>query len=124
MLLAGCSRESAPPGGESVANEAPAAKTPPALSVTALDPTTGDPGGGTYVRVMGAGFLAGGPHPLKLYFGSRQGTVVRVARDGELIVQAPGGKAGETVDVLFVFEPGGEVRLRRAFTYVARPPAP
>ena len=34
-----------------------------------------------------------------------------------MIVQAPAGKPGETVDVRVIFEPGGEHKLPKAFTF-------
>ncbi|HEY6037201.1 MAG TPA: IPT/TIG domain-containing protein [Kofleriaceae bacterium] len=88
------------------------------LRVTGLEPPKGDADGGTYVRIRGNRFIADGARNAKVYFGSRQGTVVRFASDDELIVEAPGGRANETVDVLVIFEPGGELKLPRAFTFV------
>ena len=38
------------------------------------------------------------------------------------MLEAPGGKPGEPVDVLVVFEPGGEITIPRAFTFVDRSP--
>ena len=92
----------------------------PQLAVTGLEPASGDVEGGTYVVIRGKVFLADGPRSVKVYFGPRQGTVVRFQSDRELIVQAPGGKAGEVVDVRLVFEPGGELSLTSAFTFVDR----
>lgn len=96
------------PGGP-----APAAK----LSVTGIDPPRGDAAGGTYVKLNGTNFIAEGPRNVKVYFGSKQGTVIRFASDTELIVEAPGGKANETVDVLLVFDPGGELKIVKGFTF-------
>ncbi len=98
---------------------APATK----LRVTGLEPTKGDVDGGTYVKISGDAFTCGGSclRAAKVYFGSRQGTVIRFASDSELIVEAPAGKAGEVVDVLVIFAPGGELRLPKAFTFVAKP---
>ena len=90
------------------------------LRVTGLEPPTGDVEGGTYVRIRGSRFVADGARNAKVYFGSRQGTVVRFASDDELIVEAPGGHANEAVDVLVIFDPGGELKLPRAFTFVDR----
>src|ERR1700709_280601 len=81
------------------------------LRVTGIEPDKGDVEGGTYVRIKGNRFIADGARNAKVYFGSRQGTVVRSASDSELIVEAPGGKANETVDVLIIFEPGGELKV-------------
>jgi hypothetical protein len=92
------------------------------LEVTSIEPTQGDVDGGTYAVVKGNDFIHDGPRSLKVYFGSRQGTVVRFQSDNEVVVQAPGGKKGETVDVLFIFEPGGQKKLEKAFTYKAAPP--
>jgi hypothetical protein len=90
------------------------------LKVTGLDPDRGDVDGGTYVRIKGNRFIADGARNAKVYFGSRQGTVVRFASDNELIVEAPGGKDGENVDVLIIFEPGGELKLPHAFTFAEK----
>src|SRR5438874_10694148 len=86
------------------------------LKVTGLDRDSGDVEGGTYVRVYGANFM-NPTRSAKVYFGKRQGTVVRFASDGELVVEAPGGAPNETVDVLIIFEPGGEKLLQKGFTF-------
>ena len=90
------------------------------LKVTGIEPDKGDVEGGTYVRIKGNRFIADGARNAKVYFGSRQGTVVRFASDSELIVEAPGGKPNEQVDVLIIFEPGGELKVPRAFTFVEK----
>jgi len=88
------------------------------LKVTGLDPDTGSIEGETYVRIKGNRFIADGPRSAKVYFGSRQGAIVRFVSDNELIVQSPGGQPNETVDVLIIFEPGGQVKIPKAFTFV------
>ena len=90
------------------------------LKVTGIEPEKGDAEGGTYVRIKGNRFIADGARNAKVYFGSRQGTVVRFASDSELIVEAPGGKPNEKVDVLIIFEPGGELKIPNAFTFVEK----
>jgi len=90
------------------------------LKVTGIEPDKGDIEGGTYVRIKGNRFIADGARNAKVYFGSHQGTVVRFASDSELIVEAPGGKANETVDVLIIFEPGGELKIPKAVTFVEK----
>jgi hypothetical protein len=92
------------------------------LSVKAIDPKQGDVDGGTYVKITGSDFLDDGPRNAKVYFGSHQGTVVRFASDSEMIVEAPGGNAGSAVDVLVIFEPGGERKLPHAFTFIDKQP--
>ena len=88
------------------------------LKVTGLEPTKGDIEGGTYVVIKGNRFMKDGPRNAKIYFGSRQGSVVRFQSDSELIVQAPGGKADETVDVLIIFDPGGQLKIPNAFKFI------
>ena len=94
------------------------------LKVTGIEPEKGEVEGGTYVRIKGNRFIADGARNAKVYFGSRQGTVVRFASDQELIVEAPGGKLGEKVDVLIIFEPGGELRIPKGFEYIEKNPLP
>ena len=90
------------------------------LKVTGIEPERGDVEGGTYVRIKGNRFIADGARNAKVYFGSRQGTVVRFASDSELIVEAPGGKPNEVVDVLIIFEPGGELKISKGFSFVEK----
>lgn len=90
------------------------------LKVTGIEPEKGDVEGGTYVRIKGNRFTADGPRNAKVYFGSRQGTVVRFASDSELIIEAPGGKPNEKVDVKIIFEPGGELTIKDHFTFVEK----
>ena len=90
------------------------------LVVRGLAPPLGDVEGGTYVRILGEGFLADGPQHVKVYFGDREGTVIRFASDTELIVEAPPGTRGQPVDVVLVFDPAGERRLDKAFNYAER----
>src|SRR5688500_16229994 len=93
-------------------------KDDPKLKVTGLEPATGDVDSGTYVVVKGNRFMKDGPRNAEVYSGSRQGTVVRFQSDSELIVQAPGGKPDEVVDVLIVFDPGGQIKIPNAFKFV------
>src|SRR5262245_4400273 len=90
------------------------------LKVTGIEPEKGDVDGGTYVRIKGNRFIADGARNAKVYFGSRQGTVIRFASDSELIVEAPGGKIGEKVDVLIIFEPGGELKIPKGFEFIEK----
>jgi IPT/TIG domain len=88
------------------------------LSVKRIDPVEGDYMGGTYVRIFGNRFTRDGARSAKIYFGSRPSAPPRFASDTEMVVEAPGGKIGETVDVLIIFEPGGEKKIAQGFTYV------
>jgi hypothetical protein len=97
-----------------------ACKEDPKLKVTGIEPDTGDVAGNTYVIIKGNRFIADGPRNAKVYFGSRQGSVVRFASDRELVVQAPPGKPDEVVDVLIIFDPGGQKKLEKAFKFVEK----
>ena len=124
VLLVACGG-AAPPPAQPIANTAPPPPAPvaaPGLAITAIEPDKGDIDGGTYVRLRGHGFIEHGPRSAKIYFGNRQGEIVRFASDTELIAEAPGGKVGEVVDVLVMFEPGGELKLPHAFTFVEKHP--
>jgi hypothetical protein len=88
------------------------------LAVNRLDPVEGDYMGGSYVRIFGNRFTRDGARSAKIYFGSRPAAPPRFASDTEMVVVAPGGKLGETVDVLIIFEPGGEKKIAKAFTFV------
>jgi len=94
------------------------------LKITGIEPEKGDAEGGTYVRIKGNRFIADGPRNAKVYFGKgnnmRQGTVVRFASDSELIVEAPGGTPGDKVDVLVIFDPGGQLKIPGSFTFVEK----
>jgi len=91
------------------------------LKVFGLSPNIGDAMGGQYVVIRGQNFQKQA-RTAKVFFGNNQGNVIRFSGNNdssELIVQAPGGVAGESVDVLVVFEPGGELPLiQKGFTYV------
>ncbi|MEO8705617.1 MAG: IPT/TIG domain-containing protein [Kofleriaceae bacterium] len=101
-----------------------AAPSDPSLAITGVEPERGDAGGGTYVVVKGRGFIKMGPRMAKVYFGTLPGAIVRFQSDTEIIVQSPGGTAGEKVDVRVIFDPGGERVLPHAFQHVDAPPTP
>jgi IPT/TIG domain len=86
------------------------------LKVTSIEPTSGDTMGGQIVVISGQGFMKS-TRTAKVYFGDQQGNVIRFRSDGELIVEAPGGKADTSVDVLVVFEPGGEITIPKGYTF-------
>ncbi|MFT3692662.1 MAG: IPT/TIG domain-containing protein [Kofleriaceae bacterium] len=125
FLIVACSKPApAPEPIKSTPPPAPAPVETGKLKLTGIEPAKGDVDGGTYVRITGNRFIADGARNAKVYFGNRQGTVVRFASDTELIVEAPGGKVGEVVDVLVIFEPGGEMKLPQAFTFIEKPSGP
>lgn len=102
-------------GGPSTGASAPGGAT---LKVTAVEPATGTPAGGQPVVIRGAGFMAES-RAIEVYVGEAPATVIAVASDSELQIEAPAGEPGAAVDVRVVFEPGGELRLPQAFTFSA-----
>ena len=94
------------------------------LKVTGISPNKGDYLGGQVVEVTGNRFQTDDKsdertvRSVKVYFGGAQAHVRRFAGDDQLILVAPGGKIGETVDVKFYFEPGGVLTVPKAFTFV------
>ena len=89
------------------------------LTVSGLAPNQGDYMGGTPVDIKGTMFQTENiMRNAHVYFGDRQGVVVKFDGDTDLWVTAPGGDKGKTVDVTVVFEPGGKITIPKAFTYV------
>jgi hypothetical protein len=93
------------------------------LKVTGMGPLKGDYLGGQLVRISGNAFQTdengnSTVRSVKVYFGGVQGTVLRFNNDEELVVQAPGGKVGEKVDVKLYFEPGGVFTYPEKFEYI------
>lgn len=95
-------------------------KKDPQLRVTGIEPNSGDALGGTFVRILGNRFTSDGARSAKIYFGGRLAAPPRFASDAEMVVEAPGGEAGKTVDVLIIFEPGGELKIANGFSYYER----
>jgi len=89
------------------------------LKVNGLEPASGDTMGGQIVIIRGQNFLSA-TRTAKVYFGDQPGNVIRFRNDSEVVVEAPGGKANQTVDVLVVFEPGGEITIPKAYTFRER----
>jgi hypothetical protein len=94
----------------------------PKLKVTNIEPPKGDAAGGTYVHIYGNSFLTDAqgndmPTNAKIYFGGQPGKIVRFPNDAEMIVIAPGGKVGDSVDVLITFEGRGEITIPKAFSF-------
>jgi hypothetical protein len=86
------------------------------LRITGLDPKEGDAAGGTKIVLAGSGFTAEGARQVIVHFGARQGEVVTIRND-RIVVTAPPGEPGTTVDLRVLFEPGGQLTLPGAFRY-------
>jgi len=80
------------------------------LKVTGMDPMSGDFQGGTKVTITGNRFTKDGQRAASVYFGG----------DTQLVVKTPGGNPGDKVDVLIIFEPGGEITLPQKFEYIEK----
>jgi len=89
------------------------------LKVTGLEPRSGDHLGNQYVIVHGQNFQKIN-RSAKIYFGDQSGQVIKFQGDDEMVVVAPGGKPGETVDVLIKFDPGGEIMIPKAYTFIEK----
>lgn len=89
------------------------ATTSPALSVTAVTPTSGTSAGGTPVTITGTGFSAGS----QVKFGGVPAGNVNVASGTQLTVTTPAHAAG-VVDVEVATSSGTKASSPGAFTYV------
>jgi len=92
-------------------------KPNPKLMVTGIEPDRGDTEGETYVHIKGNRFTADGPRTAKVFFGGRPGRVISFPSDGDMLVQPPGGKPNEVVDVLIIFDPGGTLKIPNGFRF-------
>jgi hypothetical protein len=92
------------------------------LKVTGVDPNVGELEGGNVVSIQGNRFTADGARNVKVYFGKagnwKPADFLSYNGDSEMDVRAPAGeKDGDKVDILIVFEPGGEITLSQAYQY-------
>lgn len=101
-------------GGQSGGASEPAGAK---LAVTSIEPATAAPATVPLV-VHGSGFLAES-RSVQVYLGETPANVLSIDSDTELQVEVPAGAAGAPVDVKLVFEPGGEITLPHAFTFIA-----
>lgn len=102
-------------GGKGGGPSAPGGAT---LRVTALEPAVGSPDGGQSITIRGEGFMSES-RAITVFFGDSQAQVIDVPSDTEVKIEAPAGPAGQAVDVMIAFEPGGEIKLAKGFTFTA-----
>jgi hypothetical protein len=95
-----------------VGTEAPAGDQN--LRVVGLTPASGSLAGGEAIRIRGSNFRIAKNVTVK--FGTQFADVLRIT-DDEIDVQAPPGNG--IVDVVVLFDPGGELKLPAAYTYAA-----
>jgi hypothetical protein len=86
------------------------------LRVTSIEPATAAPAT-VPLLVHGSGFLAES-RTVQVYLGETPANVISIDSDTELQVEVPAGAPGAPVDVTLVFEPGGEIKLPQAFTFM------
>ena len=86
------------------------------LKVTRLSRSQGSPG--ETINIYGSGFQSGGRKDVRVFFGTKKATVLGFKGDKQMTVKVPGGiDFGKTVDIKLVFEPGGELTYKQAFTF-------
>jgi hypothetical protein len=87
------------------------------LHVFGMTPKSGPATGGTAIKIRGANFQTA--ESVKVMFNKAEGTVTRMI-DDEIVVQAPPGIAGQSVDIVLIFEPGAaRLPLPEGYTYTA-----
>lgn len=86
------------------------------LRVTRLSRSSGSPG--ETINIYGNGFQSGGRKDVRVFFGTKKATVLGFKGNTQMTVKVPGGiDFGKTVDIKLVFEPGGNLTYKDAFTY-------
>lgn len=83
----------------------------------ALTPAAGDGGGGTTIRITGAGFVDHGP--LVVYFGMRSARAVVIVDDRLITVVTPEAEALGPTDVKVVFADGSELGAPQGYEYTS-----
>lgn len=91
------------------------------LQVIELEPTSGAPG--QPVTIHGEGFMSES-RAVTVVFGDQPAQVVDIPSDTDIVIEAPAGEPGTSVDVVITFDPGGEIKLPNGYTFVAAADAP
>lgn len=104
------------PAGEDDGGNAP--EGPPAPTVTAVNPTTGSPQGGTNVMITGSGFLEDVTGATSVTFGGLAATGVVVVDDTTISAVTPAG-VDDTIVVVQVENSSGIGALGAGFHYLA-----
>jgi hypothetical protein len=89
--------------------------SPEAPRLDRISPLVGDAGGGTTVRLEGAGFVDHGP--LVVYFGLRSARSVVIVNDRLITVVTPEAEALGPTDLKVVFADGTELALPQGYDY-------
>lgn len=89
------------------------------LKITGISPNSGPAQGQGAVTIHGNGFESGGAKAVTVYFGDKQGRVVRFDSDTELVVAPPPGEPGTKVDLHIIFGDAREHTFPQAYEYKA-----
>jgi hypothetical protein len=103
-------------GGKSGGSKGPGVSQ---LQVIELLPTKGAPG--EPITIKGEGFMTES-RAVTVFFGDAQAQVIDIPSDTEVMIEAPAGEPGTSVDVVITFDPGGEIKLPHGYTFVAAAP--
>lgn len=83
-------------------------------------PASGDTTGGTSLSIRGVNLMST-PRTVKVFFGTKEATSVKIVSDNEIIVETPPQDADGFVEVRAEFTPGGSMPVPYGFTYKAPP---
>lgn len=89
------------------------------LRIEKISPKEGPPFGDEVVHIYGNGFQQGQAKNVQIFFDDTPASKVSIVSDDEIAVRTPSGAEGDTVDILILFEDGGEKRIKDAYTYKA-----
>ncbi len=88
------------------------------LKIKRISPKEGPFEGGDPVTIYGSGFQEGGAKSVNVYFGTRKARVRGFEGNDKLIVEAPGGNKGETVNVKLIFGDSRTLEIENAYKYI------
>ena len=73
------------------------------------------------MTINGNGFEKDGAKGVNVYFGDRNARVIKVDGDDKIVVEAPQGEPGSTIDVTVRFDDARENVLPKSYSYHAAP---
>ncbi len=88
------------------------------LKIKRISPNSGPITGANPVTIHGTGFQTGGAREVTVFFGNRKATVMGFDGDTKLVVQPPGGKLGDVVDIMIQFGDSRYFTRKKAYSYV------
>jgi hypothetical protein len=85
------------------------------LAVLKIHPKRGPYIGGDRVTITATGFSP--TQGLEVRFGKNKASAPLIKENGEILVEAPAGELGSTVDVVIVFDDARTLTIPKAYTY-------